>query len=248
MFYHIAFSGKGRVKTKIVSLRAQTEMIEYLDRVSPPNVLHWTLKDADDESIPFIDEIETLLVQSQTLIVRSSLPFSFEHDTVQNADRSWKAQDTHQPTSALPQLLRALHLTDSLSYSSLYLRALLLLIECRLAISPTISEAVRSEEEMEKVWTEILQTGGEGDQVEVLAKGWEMKGRCTIVRAQGKQGGIEAAGVALQESARREFSFLFFPDGCEQGIDILLSQMGYTGVQCMKNCKIGRRLCARVER
>lgn len=98
-------------------------------------------------------------------------------------DAQLRLQDQGQPTTALSFFLRALHASSSRQSTSLRLRSLIAVANCRLYISPTPAEARRTAGELDGIWGQVLSLG-ERD-LELLAMGLETRGRALVLTASG---------------------------------------------------------------
>lgn len=102
-----------------------------------------------------------------------------------SADLFHLPQSVNQPTSALPFFLRALHASSLRGTGSSRLLTVCHLINCRITLSPTATEAERSLRELDGIWNEVLAIGKAEDQ-EVLARAREVKGTVLILLGEGR--------------------------------------------------------------
>ena len=91
------------------------------------------------------------------------------------------------------------------------------IIEVRLAVSPTLEEALRSERELEAAWTRFLtlgleffdsaaggDTAGDGDwgeEIGVLARALEVRARAVLIRVKGEDEGVRYAVADLVKAS-----------------------------------------------
>ena len=169
--------------------RGQSTIIAYINRVTPPRPNHHTL--SPPSTPPPLHSTITVHLKSGSHLLAIA-----------------------QPTSALPHFLKAHHLASGISDEISILSSILGIIEVRLAMSPTIEEATRSEKELEIAWTRLLilgieffengNAGGDGDwgeEIGVLARALEVRARAGLIRVKGEDEGVRFAVAGLVKAA-----------------------------------------------
>ena len=178
-------------------IRGHGTILAYIDRATPPRPNHHNLSPPSTPP-PLHSTIADHLAQGVHLL------------------------SITQPTTALPHFLKAHHLATGISDEISVLRSMLGIIQVRLAVSPTVEEALRSERELDVCWTRFLLLGIEffdrsaegagdwGEEIGVLAKALEVRARAVLIRVKGDDEGVRFAVADLVKAGTSESSHLPF--------------------------------------
>ncbi|KAI5474476.1 hypothetical protein MNV49_003221 [Pseudohyphozyma bogoriensis] len=153
-------------------VRGAKSVVDFVKKVAPPPANHWTVKGFTvDEEVKNVEEL---------------------------FDEGCKHLADSQPVSALPLLLQALHRATLSSSERLRLFCVCKLVDCRLAVSPTVDEAKRSLRELEADWSSFLRVGRRDR--EVLARARESKARAVLIVAGVQEGKGKEGGEGIDEA------------------------------------------------